>query len=167
MKDYFFFLGQIAYLGFNKKILTCFVFLKSDPQIFFLSISLFFRFIYYYYHYYYFSFFLKIYNSEKIQVTITLQQMTQKQSDQNLHYAWHPSCCFQTHQSTDSQIDLFKFKNKMVKSYGVLILTFCMLGKNFSRWHFEIYFLLYPENRIWQSCKYFKLLSNFTQSAER
>ena len=45
-------------------------------------------------------------------------------------------------------------KTSMVKSYGVPILTFipiltfCMLGKNF-RWHFEINFLLYPENRIW------------------
>ena len=30
-----------------------------------------------------------------------------------------------------------------------LFLSLCMLGKNFSRQHFEIFFLFLPENRIW------------------
>ena len=29
------------------------------------------------------------------------------------------------------------------------MLTLCMLGKNFSRQHFELYFLFFLENRIW------------------
>ena len=28
-------------------------------------------------------------------------------------------------------------------------LTLCMLDKNFSRWHFEIFFLIFPKVRIW------------------
>ena len=28
-------------------------------------------------------------------------------------------------------------------------LTLCMLGKKFSRWHFEIFFYCFLENRIW------------------
>ena len=30
-----------------------------------------------------------------------------------------------------------------------LVLTLCMLDKNFSRWHFEIFFLIFPIKRIW------------------
>ena len=48
-----------------------------------------------------------------------------------------------------------KYQNFWFKKYALsramnnIFLTFSTLGKKFSRLHFEIFFLFFPENRIW------------------
>ena len=67
-------------------------------------------------------------------------------SDQYLH------CLLLIQQFIDtsegSKTDLFKIKDKYVKK-----LMLRMLGKNFSRRRFEIFFLFFPENRIYHFLK--------------
>ena len=47
--------------------------------------------------------------------------------------------------------------------YSCTMLTLSMLGKNFSRQHFEIFYLFFPENRLWHFMQIVSLGDNLLE----
>ena len=93
----------------------------------------------------------------------------------DLHFNGCPSDIYKPQQSRIKQLILFccDFIKLLYESFlqvqivfisGLLVCS--MLGKSFSRWHFEIFILFFPENRLWHFIQIVSFGNNLHKMSE-